>query len=148
MAVYFHLKYDTFDGCLCMNGANIIPTAKRYLNFAKNKKFYLFHGEQNKYVPMHTVKHTQKKLEQNEAIVYLKSYPELSYYLTSMVYSQAIDTILQDDDNEDLQSCHSAFSEDLENDTEDQEKKQNNEESTENTNKTEDNQPNEEKTEE
>lgn len=116
MAIYFHTKYDTFDGCLCMNGADIIPTAKRYLRHARNKKFYLFHGEQNRYVPMHTVNHTKKRLEQNKAIVYLKTYSELAYYLTSAVYSQAIDTILQEDDNSDLQECHSASLQDEETD--------------------------------
>lgn len=96
MALYFNLKYDTFDACLCMNGAEILPVAKKYIHNAKNKNFYFYHGAKNKFISISKLNTIAKKLKKEGAYVYVKTYPDISHSLTSTVYSDAINKLLKD----------------------------------------------------
>ncbi len=96
MALYFNLKYDTFNACLCMNGAEFLSVAKKYVHNAKNKNFYFYHGEKNRFISVNKLNSVAKKLRKEGAYVYTKSYPELAHALTSTVYSDAIDKLLKD----------------------------------------------------
>jgi len=93
MALLFNLRYDNFDGCLCMNCSKPINLTANHLKFAKGKKFYFFHAEKNSLMTIGKINSLKNRLIQKEAIAEVFEYKDLTNKLSSSAYSDAIDKI-------------------------------------------------------
>lgn len=93
IAIMFNTMFNGFDACVSMNGNELTNGTTRDIKRAKNKTYYLFQGEKNKYVTMKRCKTIKNKLAQKGANVEIISYENADNVLPESAYSDAIDKI-------------------------------------------------------
>jgi dipeptidyl aminopeptidase/acylaminoacyl peptidase len=85
------LRYpDSFYACVSVSGNKLFSGSERYIGNAKEKKFYFFHGDDDKYIPIEEAYIAEKELKKNGGIVEMFIFKNGGHTLTSDAYYKAI----------------------------------------------------------